>query len=116
VGSFLNRRPATYRYLVVYDSVDDDKIYGIMKLGTKGIKTGIRLQFFNDDGLIDLSIREIPRVEWETMDAFELFPILAPYYRDPVVLDRVWQKYALSAGAWKDKYKTTIFKVRFRDY
>ena len=115
MNSILHRRPARHRYLVVYDPVDEnDKVYGIMKLCTTDIKTSIELQFFNDDGRIDLLVREVLLVEWETMKAFKLFPILTPYYRDPKIqLPPDWHPYA---GSPKDKHKTTIFKVRFRDY
>ena len=114
MGSFLNRRPAKYRYLVVFDSVDDDKIYGIMKVDTKGIRTSIEFHFFNDIGKIDLSIREVSRTEWETMKAFELFPILTPYWRDPEI--HIHAHFYSSGKPVKDKHKITLFKVRFRDY
>jgi hypothetical protein len=114
MSSILNRRPARNRYLVVYDAVnEDDKIYGIMKLGTKGIKTSIELQFFNDEGRIDLSFREVSPIEWETMKAFELFPILTPYYREPVIYPAEMWPHPLQP---RDKHTVTIFKVRFRDY
>ena len=117
MNSILNRRPARHRYLVVYDPVDEnDKVYGIMKLCTTNIRTSIELQFFNDDGRIDLLVREVLLVEWETMKAFDLFPILTPYYRDPVIQPlAAWNHPNLHPGN-KDKHKVTIFKVRFRDY
>ena len=83
-----------------------------MKLCTTDIKTSIELQFFNDDGRIDLLVREVSLTEWETMKAFELFPILTPYYRDPVIQPlAAWQH-----SKPRDKHTVTIFKVRFRDY
>ena len=112
--NWLNRRPARNRYVVVYDSVDENnKVYGIMKLDTVGIRTNISLQFFNDDGNIDLNVREIPKIEWETMEAFELFPILTPYYRDPIPRPISG---VVGKPTKRDKDMTTIFKVRFRDY
>ena len=115
MNSILHRRPARHRYLVVYDPVDEnDKVYGIMKLCTTDIKSSIELQFFNDDGRIDLLVREVTLVEWETMKAFELFPILTPYYRDPVIQPlAAWSQPPLQP---RDKHTVTIFKVRFRDY
>jgi hypothetical protein len=115
MGNTISRRPAWNRYFVVYDPVDeDDKIYGILIIDTKDVKTNIVIQFFNDEGYIDLGIREISKIEWETMKAFELFPVLTPYYRDPVtVKSRGWYP------RWKtpiEKHMSTIFKVRFRDY
>jgi hypothetical protein len=114
MNSVLHKRPAKQRYVVVYDSFDDDKIYGTMKIDTKGIRTSIELQFFNDDGRIDLSVREISKVEWETMNAFELFPILTPYHYDPKIrMPSGWHPYG---GPIREKHKVVIFKVRFRDY
>jgi len=111
---WLNKRPAKHRFVVVYDPVDEnDKVYGIMEIDTKGIRTGIELQFFNDDSRIDLDVREIPKVEWETMKAFELFPILTPYFRDPIIQPPARWPYP---DPPRDKHKKTVFKVRFRDY
>lgn len=115
MNSVLHRRPAKQRYVVVYDSFDGDKIYGIMKIDTKGIKTSIEFQFFNDEGRIDLSVREIPKIEWETMNAFELFPVLIPYSFDPKKqMPSNWNPYINPSV--RDKHKVVIFKVRFRDY
>lgn len=108
-------RRALNRYFVVHDPIDeDDKIYGILIIDTKDIKTNIVIQFFNDEGYISLRVREVSKIEWETMKAFELFPVLTPYYRDPVtVKSRGWYP---RAGTPRDKHVSTIFKVRFRDY
>ena len=108
---------AHLRYIVVYDPVDDDnKIYGMMELDLSSIddKVGVWVQFFNDDGIMNLEIREVSQSEYNTYKAFDLFPILTPY-------DRQDFPFRPDTGSfdWGIDFSTpaeTRFKVRFRDY
>ena len=70
-------------YVIVYDSDDEDKVYGMMKFDLSDIddEVEVGVNFYNEDGKIDLRIREVSKSEYETYEAFKLFPILTPYAR-----------------------------------
>lgn len=91
-----------FRYYLAYDRihdsyrdvVEDDVVYGLVRIPTvdafpgaseigfyidvfRGDVSRGEVWFYNDtSGKIDLLIRELSQTEWETMEAFELFPIL----------------------------------------
>lgn len=104
-------------YLLAYDPVDEDKkIYGMMELDLHDIDidTLVSVQFFNDDGKIDLQVREINQSEYKTYEAFELFPILTPYDRQDFPF-----KPDTCSFDWGIDFHTAAeirFKVKFRDY
>jgi len=107
-----------FRYYLVHDRahsrtkgrniiVEDELIYGIVKIPTRDAFMS-EIKFYNDtSGLIDLLIRELSQAEWETMQAFELFPILyvfevtQEFHQDEQTLQR---------------WTTSISKVRFDDH
>ncbi len=104
-------------YVVVYDPVDEDnRIYGMMEFDLSDIDDDIHVyvKFFNDDGNIDLKIREVSKSEYGTYEAFKLFPILTPYDRQEFSF-----RPDTSSYEWGIDFSTpaeTVFKVRFRDY
>lgn len=104
-------------YIVVYDPCDEDnKIYGMMEFDLSDIADDIHayVKFYNDEGNIDLKIREVSQSEYETYIAFDLFPILTPYARQDFPF-----KPDTSSYDWGIDFHTpaeTVFKVRFRDY
>ena len=104
-------------YIIVYDPVyGDNKIYGMMEFDLSSIddKVYVYVQFFNDDGNMNLKIREVSQSEYETYKAFDLFPILTPYARQEFPF-----KADTSSYDWGFDFHTpaeTVFKVRFRDY
>lgn len=104
-------------YIIVYDPVDEDnKIYGMMEFDLSDIddKVDVCVKFYNDDGKIDLDIREVSQSEYETYKAFDLFPILTPYARQEFPFKPDTSSYDL--GIDFHTPAETVFKVRFRDY
>ncbi len=104
--------------MVAFDSLDEDnKVYGIIELDTTDIDTDMEVCFFNDEGKIDLHIREVTKSEYDTYVAFELFPILVPYSKEYVPLDTsAIDRCTIDWGIDFSTPPRTVFKVRFRDY
>ncbi len=99
-----------YSHLVCYDDFEgeEERIYGIFKIPTKGVFNRITVKFYNDTtGEIGVVARLVLPAEWETMEAFELFPILRPFKE----LETEERDYARL-----DTYITLVYGVRFRDY
>ena len=91
----------------IFNEVEEERIYGIVKIPTTDAFMG-EIKFYNDTtGLIDLLIREYSQAEWETMQAFELFPILHVF---AVVKEVHMMEDTL------EHYTITISKVRFNDH
>jgi hypothetical protein len=98
-----------YAYLVCHDHIkgEEEIIYGIFKIPTKGVLNRITVKFYNDTtGEIGVSAYEVLQSEWETMKAFELFPILQPYKE----LETCHTDHATL-----DTFTTLTYGVRFRD-
>jgi hypothetical protein len=104
----------SHRYYLVYDRiydsyrdvVEDDVIYGLVKIPLSDAFDA-RFKFYNETtGEINLLVEEKSQAEWETMVAFDLFPVL-----------RVFEvKHELHPNhATLDKLVVTVNKVRFND-
>ena len=101
-------------YLVydrIYDSyrdvVEEDVIYGLVKIPIADAFMG-DIKFYNDTtGKIDLFIREYSQAEWDTMPAFALFPIMSVFK-----VTREFFQDEQTLQSWTE----TISKVRFNDH
>jgi len=111
---FMNTHKSSIAYLVVHDNVydsvnqrfEEERIYGILKLNIDELYY-IEIFFFNEIDQIDLGARFVTRAEWETMEAFGLFPVLKPFGTQVTIeQDDVTRR----------TFKAAEFKVRFRDY
>jgi len=105
-----------FRYYVVHDrahpsgrnifnEVEEERVYGIVKIPTKNAYMGNgKIEFYNDTtGQIGLLIREVSEAEWGTYQAFELFPTLHVF----AVVQELHQDYGTTI---------TISRVRFNDH
>jgi hypothetical protein len=109
-----------FRYYVVHDrahssgrnifnEVEEERIYGIVKIPTKNTYMGNgKIEFYNDTtGQIGLLIREVSEAEWGTYQAFELFPVLHVF----AVVQEIHKNHTTS-----EEHTVTVSKVRFNDH
>ncbi len=105
-----------FLYLVAYDSVYDsrrdviegEKICGIIKVFVASSTDYVFLRFYNGINENNLRTYEVSQSEWETMKAFELFPILYPYDEE--------LSHMHATTFESEIYERATYKVNFHDY